>query len=376
MTLSDRPQTLAVVAGDALDGAPLVDSVDIRALFESGAVVARIEPRLQGLQRTLPECRIALISFCDAPRRVLGILTSRGVTASAVAELTALFTNEPDTSTLLGAEDGKAVRGAGSLSALTLEDGGTIAPSATRAVLIAQRVSSEVTCAVIVWRDGGYGRFRESEVDTISAFASATNLSLQLRASHDAEMLNKMGTFLDKLNFALIVATDTREVVHMNASGRALVKSGEFFVDHERIAMKDAAIDSRFGRIFVDLLNEKESEAAVLPIKLNDGGLSRAIVSALRTTRDGLVGAPLFAVVVSAPKTLSISADQLMTMAFSRAEAELTVQLLDGCTVAEYARMRQLAIPTVRAHLKRAMMRVGVHRQADLLRVLLNAFQN
>jgi DNA-binding CsgD family transcriptional regulator len=103
--------------------------------------------------------------------------------------------------------------------------------------------------------------------------------------------------------------------------------------------------------------------------------LAKCAVVALRTQRDSLVGIPMFAIVTPAVKTASsIGVEQLQKMSFTRAEAELTVQLLAGRTVSEYARMRQLAVPTVRAHLKRVMTRVGVHRQADLVRVLLNTF--
>jgi len=354
---------------------PSDGAFDLRAFFEPGTTIARIAPRLEELQCTLPECRIALVSFLNAPRRILGTIASRGVSESAIAELEALFGDESRCRAFVAA-DGRPVPATGRLSSLVPAMAREDVPPQTRALILVQPVCDQVSSAIAVWRDGGYGRFRDSEIDTIAAFASATILTLQLLSSHDGETLNKISAFLERMDVGFLVATDTRRIVRSNAPARALLTRQDLFADGaEQLRLADGALDQRLERIAADLLSGNDHEAAALPLKTGDRELTRALVMPLRTRDDGLVGAPFFALVIPAPRRHAIEAEQLMALSFTRAEAELTVQLLEGCTVAEYARKRSLAIPTVRAHLKRAMMRVGVHRQADLVRVLLNTFQ-
>lgn len=356
----------------------VIAKLDLAQLFESGAVEASIAPRIHALNQILPECRVAVVSYVNATRRVLAILSSPDVDAAVLAELRALVERPDGLSSLRLKPDGVAVFASGRLSNFGTEAGhGERRAEANRVLFFSQEISPATTGVIVVWRESSFGQFHESEIEAITGFTTAAFATLQLRAAHDEQMLSRISGMLDTLGLALIVASDLGSVMHTNECGRQLLAGGGYFAEGELLQMKDGALDARFRRLVSDMMSGRGPSSAVLPIRRDgDGTLAKCAVMALRTSRDSLVGIPTFAVVTSAVRTASpIGVEQLQKMSFTKAEAELTVQLLAGRTVSEYAHMRQLAVPTVRAHLKRVMMRVGVHRQADLVRVLLNTFQ-
>jgi len=360
--------------------APLdvVTKLDLGQLFESGAIDASIEPRISALNQVLPECRVAVLSFIKATRRVLAILGSSGVDGAVLTELHALVERPDGLSSLRLKPDGVAVFASGRLSNFATEAGtGERRAEANRVLFFSREICPETTGVIVVWRESTFGQFHESEIEAITNFTDTTFATLQLRAAHDERMLTKISGMLDALSLALIVGSDVGTVLRTNECGRELLAGGGYFAGGASLQMKDAALDSRFRRLVGDMMSGREASSAVLPIRRDgDGTLAKCAVVAFRTSRDCLVGIPMFAIVTPVAKAAtSIGVEQLQKMSFTKAEAELTVQLLAGRTVTEYARMRELAVPTVRAHLKRVMMRVGVHRQADLVRVLLNTFQ-
>ena len=352
--------------------------LDLGHLFQVGAVDLNIEPRILLLNQILPECRVAVLSYVNATRRVLAILGSPDVDAAVLTELRTLVERPDGLSSLRLKPDGVAVFASGRLSNFATEMGtGERRAEANRVLFFSNEICPATTGVIVVWRESSFGQFHESEIEAITNFTESTFATLRLRAAHDEQLLAKISGMLDTLNLALIVGSDLGAVVRTNECGRELLNRGGYFAEGESLQMKDAALDSRFRRLVSDMMDGREPTSGVLPIRRDgDGTLAKCAVVALRPSRDSLVGIPMFGLVTPALRPASsISVEQLQKMSFTKAEAELTVQLLAGRTVSEYARMRQLAVPTVRAHLKRVMMRVGVHRQADLVRVLLNTFQ-
>ncbi len=65
------------------------------------------------------------------------------------------------------------------------------------------------------------------------------------------------------------------------------------------------------------------------------------------------------------------STRQLMQLfALTEAEARLARAVLHGATVETYARSQELAISTVRSHLRAVLLKTGTRRQVDLVTVL------
>ncbi|MDZ7854999.1 MAG: helix-turn-helix transcriptional regulator [Sphaerotilus sp.] len=80
------------------------------------------------------------------------------------------------------------------------------------------------------------------------------------------------------------------------------------------------------------------------------------------------------AVFVSDPDAMLPTLPEVLcqTYRLTRAEAQLTAALAQGLTLVEVAQQRGLSMNTVRTQLKSASAKVGVRRQADLVRVALS----
>lgn len=76
---------------------------------------------------------------------------------------------------------------------------------------------------------------------------------------------------------------------------------------------------------------------------------------------------------ISDPSVDSLAPEDVLRHSFglTRAEARLVSALVSGVSVADYAGMNERSRNTVRSQLKSAMAKLGVRRQADLVRVLL-----
>lgn len=343
---------------------PQDEAFDLAGLLAPGGVGACVAGLIDGLQQQMPECLAAVASVDGATGTVVGIETAQGTDGELMARLVAR----------LGAADFFAATGLG-------PDGGVVAGAAGIAGLdhglwAAHRLSDALVMVAVVWRDDGFGPFGPADAAQVKAFAAEVSGRLRLRIAYDRESIAELGLVFDQCGMALLVLEDSMVLRHANGSGESAIRDGHFFArDGERLQLSNAALDARIRRNFSDLLSApgRPRRSMVLPIQnARDGSLIKATVIPRRTVRDQLAGAPELALVIPyAEREAAVSADDLVELGLTRAEAELVAALLEGKTVKEYAKLRGRAIPTVRAHLKRVMIRLRVHRQADLVRVLL-----
>lgn len=89
---------------------------------------------------------------------------------------------------------------------------------------------------------------------------------------------------------------------------------------------------------------------------------------------DATLEAAVVAVFVSDPDAVLPALPDVLCQTYhlTRAEAQLTAALAQGLTLVEVAQQRGLSMNTVRTQLKSASAKVGVRRQADLVRVALS----
>ena len=102
------------------------------------------------------------------------------------------------------------------------------------------------------------------------------------------------------------------------------------------------------------------------------GGAYAALVAPLPPDHPAAAGEPVALVLVTdpvaAPRTLGRTVIELYGC--SHAEARLAVLLAQGRTLQEAADERGVGIETVRSQLRSLLAKSGVHRQADLVRLL------
>jgi DNA-binding CsgD family transcriptional regulator len=72
--------------------------------------------------------------------------------------------------------------------------------------------------------------------------------------------------------------------------------------------------------------------------------------------------------------TIDPSAETVQRLfAITAAEARLTLQLLQGRTLAQASEKLGISVETARTHLKHVLAKTGTRRQADLVRLMLNS---
>lgn len=69
-------------------------------------------------------------------------------------------------------------------------------------------------------------------------------------------------------------------------------------------------------------------------------------------------------------------ADLVSTFALTHAEAEVAIQLANGLSLKDIANQKRASMETIRSQLKSIFGKLGVHRQQDLVRTLLNSGLN
>jgi DNA-binding CsgD family transcriptional regulator len=188
------------------------------------------------------------------------------------------------------------------------------------------------------------------------------------------EFADAMTAILDQMDVCLIITDETFAVRRTNRAGEELLRAGDVFVVRAgRLGLVDPLAEQRFMHHVQHLLGGGARAAeSVLPLQ-GAGGLAKVGITVLRD--EDMPGPRLLAIAVTRRAGARIiGLDQLLGIGLTKAEAELCAALLAGVTVTQYAQSKSIAVATARAHLKRAMMRLGVHRQADLIRSLMAMF--
>jgi DNA-binding NarL/FixJ family response regulator len=225
-----------------------------------------------------------------------------------------------------------------------------------------------------VWRSADYGPFREPEMGPLREKAQSIASVIRLGTEVGATQTTELAANLDRLRLGFIVVDQLLRMTYINVIAQEMLQQGVYAhaVDNT-LKLDDPVSEARLRQVINHIapLSKQVSEATgIIAIRAgNSDGLARCIVNLQRDADDSLLGPALFALTISAQgNTATMQPAHLRRLGFTPAESELAADLLKGLTVTQHARERGIAVATARAHLKRAMMRVGVHRQADLIR--------
>jgi len=337
--------------------------LELGNLFEVGALANRIGALITGFRKQVPECVIAVAAFDLTARTIRGIECSDQVDEVVAAQLAVQLSAADFITSLDQAPDGATVAvPAGML------------PDNTLSRWILHRVSPDLVCLVGVWREKEFGDFQTIDAGEIGEFARGVAVTLTLRVCYDRENIDNLCTFFDRCNMAFLVVDGGLRLLRTNQLAERLIRNGDYLASAgNELQTGNASLDMRLRRNVSEILSLAGiRETAIVPLQSKkDGALIKATVIPLRMASDHLAGAPIAAIAVPYAEQAGISSSDLLGLGFTKAEAELVAALLEGKTIKEYAQLKGRAIPTVRAHLKRVMMRLRVHRQADLVRILL-----
>lgn len=172
-----------------------------------------------------------------------------------------------------------------------------------------------------------------------------------------------------------LIATDARgRIVYVNAQGEALLKLGGGIVSkHGVLAATDPADDSQLA----GAIRQTATSGTPRSIKIN-GSASRGFLhltvirlGASHTLFSTHPSTRLLILLGTSGARRVLTGYQLMQLfGLTAAEARLARALAQGQTPEQYAAEQSLKMATVRAQLRATYPKIGVHRQADLVRLL------
>jgi len=242
------------------------------------------------------------------------------------------------------------------------------------AFTVAQPVSDGAVALFAAWRPYEYGPFSSPDRARIAETAQFCLSLLRVRLQLANVAVSQLSQNLSRLDVAFVAFDPSFRVSAANAMAEKLFEKKDYVVcDGGRLSLADAAADARLRRHVEHFGRRAGDDASAIAMrKAGRGSLARCIVTALRDGTDAILGPPLFAITFSPERNLTeVEHGALRRLGLSPAETELALDLLKGMTVTQHAAARGIAVATSRAHLKRAMMRLGVNRQADLIRHLM-----
>jgi DNA-binding CsgD family transcriptional regulator len=192
-------------------------------------------------------------------------------------------------------------------------------------------------------------------------------------------------TLCDRLPFGIVFIDQFGRAIHANRAAQKIAQAREGLVlgrdgslacgvaDESRALMRliEDAVATAMGR----------GHAAGGAMRISRHAPAKPLsaqVSPLRS--DGVepfanwVRAPVAILIVSDPDAApSASLDALQSLyRLTPAEARLTIALVAGQQIDEYADGQGIARSTAATHLKRVLGKMGVHRQSDIVRTLVN----
>jgi DNA-binding CsgD family transcriptional regulator/PAS domain-containing protein len=213
------------------------------------------------------------------------------------------------------------------------------------------------------------GRFEADSVALIGALmphlkrAYRMNATLA-RAQHDRATLEE--TLHHVTQPVLIVDREAR-LVFANGAAAQLLDAG----DGVRLSGGRLAAAHRDDQVMLAaLLHPLKAEAPRLAVLRRPGNRRSLLVQAIPLRSDGRwAESGRVALLIEAEPAPAASLDHLAAAyGLTQAEARLWSGLAAGSTLAEIAAQRRISVNTLRVQLARLFAKVGVHRQADLVR--------
>ena len=232
-------------------------------------------------------------------------------------------------------------------------------------------------------RSGEVGEFQPQELVAFQNLIPHLQRALELhqRLAVAESKVSELEETLSLLPTGVLTLDSLARVRSMNRSAQILLQQGcGLSLDrHHHLVAATAAQTTVLDVELRSVLQPVRQKVGTMPrggmIRFRGaaGSLHAQITGLPRDPHDDAPGKAVAAVFLSSadirPADLAASVQQQLRL--TRAEARLACALALGQSLAEYAEERGLGISTVRTQLRSAAQRVGVRRQAELVRVVL-----
>jgi DNA-binding CsgD family transcriptional regulator/PAS domain-containing protein len=226
-------------------------------------------------------------------------------------------------------------------------------------------------------------RFGDEHKDFLARLRPHFELSMSLfsRIYRDESEIEVLTDTLDRLTIGTFIIDGKGRMIRANGAARRMIDDGDSFQLHgDRLVMCGRADSTRLRDAINAALAARMSDGDtefVRAFRGSDTASARLgiLVRSIRRDRQRPADMSPAVVVYASNPGHSSSFERLIATLFdlSPSEANLAALLTQGLTLAEAARELGLTESTVRSYSKRIFAKVGVNRQAELIRLILRS---
>jgi DNA-binding CsgD family transcriptional regulator/PAS domain-containing protein len=207
------------------------------------------------------------------------------------------------------------------------------------------------------------------------------SLSLFSRMYRDESEIEVLTGTLDRLTIGTFIIDGKGKMIRANGAAQRMIQSGDTFRLHDnRLTLRGRSDSGRFSDVIKEALAARMVDADpeyVRAFRCGDAGAAQLgiLVRAIKRDRARPADTSPAVVVYASNADGGNALERLIATLFdlSPSEANLAALLTQGMTLAEAARESGLTESTVRSYSKRIFAKVGVNRQAELIRLILRS---
>lgn len=228
------------------------------------------------------------------------------------------------------------------------------------------------------------GAFGETEKTFFRAFRPHLERALEIYARLRRSEFEKaiFEETLDRLTIAAFILDGLGRVIHHNRSAeRVIVEQKRITFSNHHLSLERSADTARLTATIKTAIEWREQHPSAhyvdaMRVECSDGAKLGILVRAASSAdfyRSDV--SPCVIVYVNDPEQAALAPDSFVARVFglTPSEAQLATLLANGLTLADAATKLGLTQSTVRSYSKRLFSKVGVSRQADLVRLILKS---
>ena len=188
-----------------------------------------------------------------------------------------------------------------------------------------------------------------------------------------------LGLIEHQLPFGLLVLDGAGRVTVMNQTAKTLLdrRDGLALGPDRVLVGRPSAEAAELRRRIADVCRGSQATWDATAFSLRRQGsrppLSLIVIPVSAPTRGRLRESQGAVVLITAPDEQAVRREQLLRESYglTRAEAHVTLLLLEGAPAQTIAKRRRTSLNTTRTHIRRILDKVGVRSQVDLVRSIL-----
>jgi DNA-binding CsgD family transcriptional regulator/PAS domain-containing protein len=206
--------------------------------------------------------------------------------------------------------------------------------------------------------------------DLVGPLSQAAGLHATLRAA-DRRIALAFGA-LDRMTAGVVITDGEARVVEINRAAESILGANDgLSIRNGRLGAVRPPEDTTLKRMIATATGGTMAGAGRLLVRKRRGPDAYALTVAPLSEERDLRGRPMVMIVLIDPDASSPSEAELAELyGLSPAESRLSAALSAGKTLSEIATESEVRITTLRTQLRSVLRKVGVERQADLVRVL------